>query len=64
MYDVLSVFVDNGSFTLVTFGSETISDSDMQQSRDCCDSTCLGHLGQIDTDRIISIAQGSVIPWV
>ncbi len=42
----------NGSFTLATFVSDTIGDSDTQQSRDF---NCLGHLGRRDTDRIISI---------
>jgi hypothetical protein len=43
-------------FTLATSVSETVGDT--RQSRDC---TCLGHLGQCDTDRIISIGQGKYI---
>jgi hypothetical protein len=44
-----------GLFTLVSFVSETIGDSDTQLLRQSHDCTCLGHLGQHDTDRIISI---------
>ncbi len=44
--------MSNGSFTLATFVSQTVSDSDTWQSRDC---TCLCHLGWCDTDRIVSI---------
>jgi len=43
---------------MAKFVSETVGDSDTQQSRDC---SCLGHLGQHDTDRIISIGHGKKI---
>ncbi len=42
----------NKSFILAKVVSKTVSDSEMRQSHDC---TCLGHLGQRNTDRIISI---------
>jgi len=49
----------NGSFTLATFVSVTVSNSDMQQSSDW---TCLGHLGQHDINRNdpISVASPKV----
>jgi hypothetical protein len=51
-----------GSFTLAaTFVSETVGDSATEKSLDCHDSTCLGHLRQCDTDRIISVGQGEYI---
>ncbi len=34
----------------------------LQQSLDCRDSTCLGHLGRCNTDRFISMGQGKYIP--
>ncbi len=43
----------NGSFTLATFVSEPVGDSNMRQSLDC---TYLGRLGQYDRDMIVSIS--------
>ncbi len=53
VYDLHIGKVSYGLFTWVTFVSETISDKDTRQS---LESTCLGHLGQHDTDRIVSIS--------
>ncbi len=54
-------FLANGSFTLAIFVSETVGDCGTRLSLDCCNSSCLGHLGRCDTDRIISIGQGKYI---
>jgi hypothetical protein len=47
----------NGTFTLATFVSETVSDSDIRLP---CDYTWLGPLGQCDTDISIYVAPSKV----
>jgi hypothetical protein len=50
--------VYNGSFTLATFVSVTVSDSDTVTRDSQVTVLAFGHLGRHNTDNIVSIGQG------